>query len=460
MRSTPREIRRTSLNFRWLLNLRWAAAIGQLVTILGVWLVLGIQLPVVTLLAIVAFELVSNIVFVLWHRSMMRSGTWDEWAERWDLLLMLILILDLLVLTGLFYACGGPSNPFSVFYLVHVVLGAELLVPSRGWILAGLALACYSLLFVDYLPVAALEPDLVTATKAQLVEARDLERSGLLVALATAAAIILYFFQRMTTELRELTEELVLAQRQRADSERLEALATLAAGAAHELSSPLSTIAVVAKELEITLAKRSDLGDSGEDARLIRSQVGRCRAILDRMAADAGESAGELLQRHRVAALIDATLDGLDQRSRFDVHIAGDAGEREVVIPLSGLAQALRGVCVNALDASPPEATIEVHVAADDGRLDLRITDRGTGMDAEVLAKAGDPFFTTKETGKGMGLGLFLARTVVERLGGGMELHSTLGAGTEVRVELPLASASDASKDRNNGWLGSPRTGR
>jgi two-component system sensor histidine kinase RegB len=178
------------------------------------------------------------------------------------------------------------------------------------------------------------------------------------------------------------------------------------------------------------------------------------------MSADAGESVGESLRRHSVSALVETTLEGLEQSSRFVVSLAEDVGARAIVVPLSGLAQALRGLCVNALDASPPAAQIEIHAAAEDGRLVLRFCDRGTGMDDEVLAKAGDPFFTTKDTGKGMGLGLFLARTVVERLGGAMELDSTLGVGTEVRVELPLEDEARAAKGRSQGWLGSSRNGR
>jgi two-component system sensor histidine kinase RegB len=227
------------------------------------------------------------------------------------------------------------------------------------------------------------------------------------------------------------------AEAQRARSEKLEALGTLAAGAAHELATPLSTIAVVAKELEAD-AVRLDDASLSEDVRLIRSEVTRCRNILDHLSADAGHSAGEALAKVGVDALLQAVLENLPAPERIRLTVEPSARAAELTVPRYAAAQALRGLLENALEAGGA-APVELRVARREDTLALTVRDRGAGMPPEVLARAGDPFFTTKQPGRGMGLGLFLARSVVERLGGMLELESSPGRGTTVSVTLPIA---------------------
>jgi len=413
----------------WLLNLRWVAVVGQLVTILFVRFVLGVEVPLGLLLGIVAVAALVNVGVVLWLRIAASAAAEPVVGS--------IMVLDMALLTGLLYVSGGAANPFCLFYLVNVVLAAQVLGARWGWVLGILACGCWGFLLAFHVSLPAIEP-LVATTLGAARAAGKLRMSGMLVAFVTATVIVLYFFARLTNEIGQLEAALLSSRKRRERGERLEAMATLAAGAAHELSSPLSTIAVAAKELERGLAQSSDLKLAIEDTRLIRSEVDRCRRILDQMSADAGERAGEPLAPLAVETLVTAVLEGLDVQ-RIRTRVEPGVAQIELTAPRHALAQALRGLVKNALDASDEDQAVIVHVSQVGPVVLLTIQDEGSGMDAETLDRAGHPFFTTKEPGSGMGLGLFLARAVVEQVGGGMELRSVQGQGTTVCVRLPLA---------------------
>ncbi|MDB4991368.1 MAG: hypothetical protein JWN04_6546, partial [Myxococcaceae bacterium] len=247
---------------------------------------------------------------------------------------------------------------------------------------------------------------------------------------AVAAFVIAYFVTRVTHDLEEQRRQAALAQASALRNEKLASLATLAAGAAHELATPLATIAVVAKELQRELST----GAHADDARLIRDEVERCKHILEQMASDAGESAGEAFSRVTVSELVRKCLDGLHEAERVTVELQTDAA---VKVPSTVFARALRGLVRNALQASTAAVTLSAHERK--GELVIEVRDRGVGIAPEVLANVGVPFFTTKPTGQGMGLGVFLARALCDRLGGRFALTSSVGEGSIASVILPLS---------------------
>jgi two-component system, sensor histidine kinase RegB len=253
-----------------------------------------------------------------------------------------------------------------------------------------------------------------------------------------SAAVLAFFINRVQQALTRREEELISARDARLRSEKLASLATLAAGAAHEFSTPLSTIALVASELQRGLEGSTAERHFIEDAALIRDQVERCREILRQMSADAGESIGEILRPVAVEELIDHILDGCREPSRVAVHIE-TRSSAALSVPASALGQALRGLVNNALEASPEGTSIDLVASEGSDSILLEIRDRGSGMAPEVLQRVSEPFFTTKEAGQGMGLGVFLARTLVEKIDGRLLLTSTLGEGTTARVHLPLS---------------------
>ena len=417
---------RNWVNVQWLARLRWAEVAGQASTVLAAQFLLGGRLPIAWLLAVIGVGLVSNLALEQYFFGDRRRGLAPGAIRRregaaavrpvheWHL--ACVMMLDIALLTGLLYLTGGPANPFAFLYLVQIALAAVLVRARWTWMLVGLSFVGFGILLVAHEPLAIPE---------------DGRAVGAWVALGVASAFVVHFLLRITGALAERERELTEARELAARQERLASLATMAAGAAHELSTPLGTVALAAKELERALE-----GDLAADARLIREQVGRCRAILDQMAQGAG-TIGEQVASSTVEQLLAETLVGIRESPRVVREVADDVASSLVRIPPRALSQALRSLVTNAQDASPPSAAVLVAAYRRGGFLTVVIRDRGGGIPAEVKARIGEPFFTTKAPGRGMGLGLFLARAVVEGVGGTLRIDSADGGGTEVRVVLP-----------------------
>jgi two-component system sensor histidine kinase RegB len=420
------------INFSWLIRLRWGALLGQVATIAVVQELLGIPLPLAPLAVVVAVEALANVGALWWLRAGRPVG---------DAPAALTMAVDIVILTALLLFTGGPSNPFSFLYLVHIALAAVVLRSTWTWILVALSLVCSAGLFYGH---AWLRID--AASLGNHLEHMQLHLQGMWFAFAVAAAFIVYFVTRVRRALAEREADLAAERAAALRNERLASLATLAAGAAHELATPLGTIAVTARELE----RQAMRGQPAvpDDVRLIRSQIERCRAILDQMAADAGETAGEAPVATTLGHIVEEALRDLPPAPALDVDLAGLA-EVPLLAPPRALGQALAVLVKNAQDASPTGGTVRIRAARDGRGLALSVRDDGPGMPPEVLAHAGEPFFTTKAPGRGLGLGLFLARTVIEQLGGSLDLDSSAGQGT--RATLALASVSRTSAVREAG---------
>jgi two-component system sensor histidine kinase RegB len=407
------------INFSWLIRLRWGAIVGQLLTIAVVERVLHIRLPLVPLLVVVALEAASNGAAMLWLHSRRPVG---------EAGMALTMALDIFLLTTLLFFTGGPFNPFSFLYLVHIALAAVVLQTAWTWILVALSLGCSAALFYGHVFIR-----LDGSDGAAHVEHMQLHLQGMWIAFAVAAGFIVYFVTRVRRALAEREADLTAQRSAALRNERLASLATLAAGAAHELATPLGTIAVAARELERQAERRQP--SSLEDVRLIRAQIERCRSILDHMAADAGESAGEAPIRTTLAQIVDEAVRDLPAQPRIELEL-GALGGLALVAPPRALGQALRVLVKNAQEASAPESSVRVRAERDEGAVRMTVHDVGRGMSPEVLSHAGEPFFTTKAPGRGLGLGLFLARTVVEQLGGDLDVKSVAGQGTTATLSL------------------------
>ncbi|MFT7677460.1 MAG: two-component system sensor histidine kinase RegB [Planctomycetota bacterium] len=412
----------------WLLQLRWAAVVGQLGTILLVRYGLGIPLPMGSLFAVLLFELASNLGMLRWYGRWRAAGAPTGVAWRVQSVVMVLDTLCLGILLGL---TGGLSNPFTSFIFVHLVLGAVLLPVRLALVGALVAFGCLLSLFAFSQPLPGAE----VGSSLYLV--------GQLISLVMSATITVGFVGLVTRALARSSKTLQAERENQARAERLEALGTLAAGAAHELATPLSTIAVVAKELVRSLEREGQSPRAVEDLRLVRGEVARCRRILDRMHMESGDRAGETLLELEAQDLVADTLEELPGARRVDSYISDEASLAQLRLPVEAVAMALRNLLSNALDASPAGARVELRVTLERGLLDLAVRDQGPGMDAEAVARAQDPFFTTKEPGEGMGLGLFLSRSVVDRLGGELILESKVGVGTVAHLRVPPRSAAD-----------------
>ena len=390
---------------------------------------LGLRLPAGALLLVIGVELLSNALLSRWAKASPRLLASQVGAEN---AIASVMAADFLLLTVLLALSGGPNNPFSVLYLVEVALAAVMLAPQRTWTLMAFALVCFGALFAT--PRFAW----FAAHGLSHEQMMELHLRGMWVAFGFAAAFIVVFVQRVTRALSVRDAELASARQKAARRERLASLATLAAGAAHELSTPLSTIAVVAHELERQL---QEAPAAQADARLIRDEVKRCRDTLARMASDAGAPGAEGGSQEPLSCLVDEALAGLAGREQVRVEASGNLARRVPLLPLRALGRSAQALVRNALQASPAGAEVLLRVEATAGALRLEVRDTGQGIPAEVLSRVGEPFFTTREPGDGMGLGVFLARSLSEQLGGSFSLTSQLGSGTRAVVQVPLASA-------------------
>lgn len=256
-------------------------------------------------------------------------------------------------------------------------------------------------------------------------------------ALVLVGLLIAYFVGRITLALRERESEVALIRERAARTEMLASLTTLAAGAAHEMGTPMGTIAIAAKELELALEQNADMKPWAEDARLIRTEVDRCRNILERMRVDVSDELRLRPAQVSVAEFVDYLRQDLSPAEWERVRPAGVTDEI-VRLPSRAMRQALNVLLRNALEVSPEGQFVELRVLRTAGRIGFEVEDHGPGMEPEVARRAGEPFFTTKPVGKGMGMGLFLVRMVAEQTKGSFELHSTKGVGTRCTLSLPL----------------------
>jgi two-component system, sensor histidine kinase RegB len=431
-RSAASREARGRLNLSWLVQLHWWAILGQAVIIAGAEAWTPIGLPVPTLAALISLEVLGNVAL----------GAWARRARITDGAIAAVMLLDAAVLTVLLDLTGGTGNPFSTLYFVNIALAAVLLPPRWSWLLMTASVAGFGSLFVHeaYVGVAGHHIH-AHMDQGELMTAH---LRGMWMSFALAAVFVVFFVQRVTRALAERERELQDARARGDRREKLASLATLAAGAAHELSTPLSTIAVVAKELQRALTDRVS-PEISADLQLVREQVARCRDILDRMSVHAGENVGEPLARFAVGAWIEAALDGVSGRDRVQIELAPGAREALLSGPPRALAEALRGLLKNAVQASDAGAPVTLRATAAGGQITVAVQDRGRGMTADVLSRVGEPFFTTKVPGEGMGLGLFLTRALAEQLGGTFQISSIPGAGTSARIDLPADHAGERS---------------
>lgn len=392
--------------------MRWGALVVVAVAIVVATQVLGASLPLTPMWALVAVGAASNV----WLAA--RTGS--------EVPLGAFLVLDVGLLTGLLYYSGGPTNPFSIIYVVYIAMSAVMLSPRWTWTIGGLSVLSFGALFLVHSPSEHMgHSSHGSGFQAHLY--------GMFVALVLAVALITYFVSQLSIELRRRERELAEAEERTHRWGKLASIATLAAGAAHELGTPLGTIAVAAKEMQHEAEKLEGADALRQDAVLIREELERCRAVLDRMAAAGGEHVGEALSEVRVSEVIDEVRRRLgDQGERWAVS----SSVASIEAPREALVQMVENIARNGFDACD-EGTVALEVEEAGRMVELRFSDEGHGMDAEVLRRATDPFFTTKQHGDRMGLGLFLARTLVDSLGGRLSIESETGRGTIILVSLP-----------------------
>jgi two-component system sensor histidine kinase RegB len=407
-------------NLLLLVQLRWLAVIGQIVTILIVHFWFGIALPLTDLAIVIAFLIGLNIFSLSRHyRHDMVSNTE----------LFLALLLDVAALTVQLYLTGGAANPFVSLYLLQVTLAAVLLDAWSTWTLVVLTSGCFVWLSIAYRDIFH-EQDSGFA---------KLHMQGTFICFLLSATLLVFFISRIYRNLRARDAHLAGLRQQSAEEDHIVRMGLLASGAAHELGTPLATLSVILNDWQ-HMPSLNETPEVSQEIAEMQLQVERCKAIVSGILMSSGEARGEGTLRTSVNTFFDALAEEwqtIRSPSRFDYTNA--FGDDAVIVSDATLQQVIFNLFDNALEASP--ALVKARVARIDDNIVLTVSDQGPGFSEEMLASFGKPYQSSKGR-PGSGLGLFLVVNVIRKLGGVVTAANAPNGGAVVTLTLPLESLS------------------
>lgn len=407
---------------RWVIRLRYGFVAGEVAILAALGFGLQIDFPLLIVGPAIAIQVASNWLLAA-NKQRLGGG-----AEH---LIGALFAVDTLCLTLILALSGGPANPFSLLYLIQITFSAMVLHRLWTWALGVISTVSFGLLFLISRDVPAFHEHSQSGEF-------SLHLFGMWIAFAAAALLISFFVGKLSAESRQKEHEIRLMEKRLARNDRLASLVTLSAGAAHEIATPLATIAVTAKEMEREASANLRNTRLEEDAQLIRAQVERCRVILERMGAQGADPFGETPRQVDLHDLLcEIRQKFVSEQTRIQV-VVRNTNMPTCVLPVRAAIEALSALVKNALDASTNGQTVLLEAAESTlERVRFVVRDEGTGMTPEVLERVAEPFFTTKAPGQGMGLGAFLAYLFAQTLGGQLSFESEPGCGCSAVLELP-----------------------
>jgi two-component system sensor histidine kinase RegB len=431
----------SGIRLRTLVFVRFLGIIGQFVAIVIVFFGLKYQMPIGQCLAVLAVAVAFNVRLLVTYPSVHILSERDAAAH---------LAFDICELTAVLSLTGGIENPFALLYVAPVVISASNLSLGATLVLAMLAFGSISWISFFHWPLPwdpqapLLLPPLYVA--------------GNWISLSLGIGFCVIYAWRTADEARRMQAALAATQSALSREQRLSDLGALAAAAAHELGTPLGTIAVVARELERDMAPDNKWI---EDVRLLRGQAERCREILSQLSQQDTEE-DNIAKHLPFAALIDEIADphrgfGID----IDLHVKTPGPLSVVRAP--EVMHGLGNLIENAVDFA--KTRVDIDAEWDDEQVTLTITDDGSGFDSEILAKLGEPYVTSRagtdtprpansndsahaEGHAGLGLGFFIAKTLLERIGSRMTFGNQPGSGARIRLIIPRRSLENSAKIR------------
>ena len=409
-------------NMQQLIQLRWIAVVGQIVTIGVVHFGFGIHLPLDHMLAVLAGLVAFN------GASLLRLRIHPEVSNSE---LFFALLVDVAMLTAQLYLSGGATNPFTFLYLLQVTLGAVLLKAWSTWTIVAITAVCFAGLALFGRPLALpLDHDRGLYSPYIL---------GMLICFALNAALLVIFITRISHNLRERDDHLADLRQRAAEEEHIVRMGLLASGAAHELGTPLATLAVILGDWRHMPAFRND-PELLQEIDEMQTQLLRCKAIVSNTLLSAGEARGESSGKTSICAFLnDLVEEWRATRPVYAFDYTNRFGEDLPMVSDTALKQMVCNVLDNALEASP--RWLGLDATRDASTLTLTVTDEGPGFAPAILAHFGKPFQSSKGKSGG-GLGLYLVLNVARTLGGSVTARNRPEGGAVVTITLPLAAVT------------------
>lgn len=412
----PRDSGSDRVRLRTLILLRWMAITGQLVAITVAHRYYGLQLPLGLCFLVVGAAIIANLISIF---------VFPENKRLTEIEAMLVLLFDLTQLGFLLYLTGGLTNPFALLILAPVVISASALQLRTTIMLGLVAIWLVTLTAFANIPLRFADGKVLTIP--------PLFEFGFWLSILIGILFLGLYSHRVAVEIRSMSQALLATQMALAREQKLTDLGGVVAAAAHELGTPLATIKLVSAELMEELADRPDLR---EDAQLIRDQADRCRDILRSMGRAGKDDLH--LRRAPLGAVVREAAEPHLERGKivlFDMGpSAGGADRQPVILRRPEIIHGLRNLLQNAVDFA--RTTVWVDVEWSETLIAITIVDDGEGYPPHLIGRIGDPFVRQRRSVQdraqrpeyeGMGLGLFIAKTLLERSG----------------AELSFANASD-----------------
>ena len=438
------------LRLQTVVRLRWFGVIGQVLTIAGVHFILGFSLPFGICLGLVAVSAWLNVYLRIRYPARHRLS--PAFATT-------LLAYDIVQLGALLYMTGGINNPFAPLIVAPVTVSAATLRPRNTVMLGVIAAAAVSALVFHHFPLPWYPGEAMDLPK--------LYKAGVVASIGAGMVFLALYTRRLSQEARQMSAALAATEHVLAREQQLHALDGLAAAAAHELGTPLSTITVVAKELAHALPKEGPIAD---DLALLQSQAVRCREILQKLT----RSPDERDPLYATMTLSELVREAADPHSAFKAPVALDiaaeegsesAGAEPVCERRPGVIFGLGNLIENAVDFA--RTRVDVTARWSVRNVTITIADDGAGFAPDVMDTLGDPYVTTRpaqaalsgaDAPSGLGLGFFIAKTLLERSGAVLTLENrpAPGHGAIVRIAWPRAAFATAP----SGWSPHPSDAR
>ena len=422
------------LNLRWMFVLRnlliCVEALSVLISVYG----MDLQLHQSALTGIITLQVGLN-----WYTWLRLDNQSPVKATE----LCLQLGCDILTITGILYFTGGATNPFTWFFLLPLIIAATVLPQTFTWYLVIFASSCYTILMLYYEPLPIIVPLTIAEIPQQhnhhvMMDHEDIKIHvfGMWFGFVFSAVLVAYFIVGIADSLRKLDRKLANAREQALRNERVVALGTLAAGAAHEMGTPLGTMAILIHDLEQEF-ENSNSDDLCQKMKILREQVDRCKSALSVMSASAGAIRAESGRNMPISRYLDEVVASWREQNlgtELD-YVKTGFEPSPAILAERTLTHALVNILNNSSDVSPHGITLRARWTFEYAILD--ILDEGPGISPAISATLGKDPVSSKE--HGLGVGLFLAFAAIERMGGKIKMQArTNKRGTVTRIVLPV----------------------